>query len=191
MKSVYLFLAPGFEEIEALTVVDLLRRAGISITTVSISDTLNITGAHNISVAADTLFSACDFSNGDMFILPGGAPGTCNLDAYNPLKEVLKKAYADGKYIGAICAAPMILGHLGFLEGRNATCYPGFEEHLYGANLIKDSVITDGSIITSRGLGTAIDFAGELIALLLDRRISDQIKQQIIYTKEKSLCLTE
>ena len=184
MRQVYLFLAPGFEEIEALTVVDLLRRASISITTVSISDSLNVTGSHNISVVADTLFSDCDFTDGDMFVLPGGAPGTCNLNAYEPLKNLLRKAFADGKYIAAICAAPMVLGHLGFLEGRKATCYPGFEEHLLGADHTTESVIVDGTIITSRGLGTAIDFSGELIALLLDRSISDQIKKQIIYTKE-------
>ena len=186
MHQVYLFLAPGFEEIEGLTVVDLLRRAGISITTVSISESLNVTGSHNISVTADALFSECDFLNGNMFILPGGAPGTCNLDACTPLKDVLKKAYNNKKYIGAICAAPMVLGHLGFLEGRKATCYPGFEEHLLGASHTKDSVIVDGTIITSRGLGTAIDFSAELIALLLDRSVAEQIKKQIIYTKENS-----
>lgn len=181
MKSVYLFLAPGFEEIEALTVVDLLRRAGISITTISISNTRNVTGAHDICVSADTLFEDVDFSDGDMFILPGGAPGTCNLNAFEPLKELLKKAYEDKKWIGAICAAPMVLGHLGFLEGRKATCYPGFEKDLLGAVHSTNPVIVDGNIITSRGLGTAIDFAGELIALLKERDVSAQIKKQIIY----------
>ena len=181
MKSVYLFLAPGFEEIEALTVVDLLRRAGISITTISISNTRNVTGAHDICVSADTLFEDVDFSDGDMFILPGGAPGTCNLNAFEPLKELLKKAYEDKKWIGAICAAPMVLGHLGFLEGRKATCYPGFEKDLLGAVHSTNPVIVDGNIITSRGLGTAIDFAGELIALLKDRDVSEHIKKQIIH----------
>ena len=181
MNSAYLFLAPGFEEIEALTVVDLLRRADISITTVSISNTKNVTGAHNICVLADALFTDTDFSDGDMFILPGGAPGTCNLNAFEPLKNLLRKAYTDKKWIGAICAAPMILGHLGFLEGRNATCYPGFEKDLWGAIHSTSSVIVDGNIITSRGLGTAIDFAGELIALLKERDVSAQIKKQIIY----------
>ena len=181
MCQVYLFLAQGFEEIEALTVVDLLRRAGISITTVSISDSLQVNGAHNISVTADALFSNLDFSDASLLVLPGGGPGTCNLNAFEPLKDLLKNFYAQGKYIAAICAAPMILGQLGFLNGRNATCYPGFEKELVGAHHVTTPVVVDGSIITSRGLGTAIDFSGELIAILKDSETADQIKKQIIY----------
>ncbi len=181
MHHVYLFLAAGFEEIEALTVVDLLRRADISITTVSIAETLKVTGAHNISVTADTLFSNTDFTDADMLILPGGAPGTCNLNAFEPLKNLLKDFYNKGRYIGAICAAPMILGQLGFLENRKATCYPGFEKELTGASHVTLPVIVDEHIITSRGLGTAIDFSAELIALLKGRDVSDQIKKQVIY----------
>ena len=181
MHQVYLFLAPGFEEIEALTVVDLLRRAGISITTVSITDTLNVTGAHNITVTADALFSNSNFTNANMLILPGGAPGTCNLNAFEPLKSLLKDFYNKGRYIGAICAAPLILGQLGFLQNRKATCYPGFEKELIGASHVTLPVIVDEHIITSRGLGTAIDFSAELIALLNGREISDHIKKQVIY----------
>ena len=179
--QVYIFIAPGFEEIEALTVVDLLRRAGISITTVSITDNVQVTGAHNIPVITDTLFLDTDFSDADMLVLPGGAPGTCNLNAFEPLKDLLKNFYNKGTYIGAICAAPMILGQLGFLKDRQATCYPGFEKELIGAEHVTLPVVVDGHIITSRGLGTAIDFSGELIALLKDREISDQIKKQVIY----------
>ena len=181
MHHVYLFLAPGFEEIEALTVVDLLRRANISITTVSITNEFNVIGAHNITITADILFSDADFADADMLVLPGGSPGTCNLNAFDPLKNLLKDFYNKGRYIGAICAAPMILGQLGFLENRKATCYPGFEKELTGATHVTLPVIVDEHIITSRGLGTAIDFSAELIALLKGREVSDQIKKQVIY----------
>lgn len=179
--QVYLFIAPGFEEIEALTVVDLLRRAGISITTVSITDSLHVTGAHEIPITTDALFSNSDYSDADMLVLPGGAPGTCNLNAFEPLKNLLNDFYNKGKYIGAICAAPRILGHLGFLKNRKATCYPGFEKDLIDAIHVTSPVVVDEHIITSRGLGTAVDFSGELIALLKGRDTSDQIIQQIIY----------
>lgn len=179
--QVYLFIAPGFEEIEALTVVDLLRRAGISITTVSITDSLYVTGAHEIPITTDALFSNSDYSDADILVLPGGAPGTCNLNAFEPLKILLHDFYSKGKYIAAICAAPMILGHLGFLKNRKATCYPGFEKDLIDAIHVVSPVVVDEHIITSRGLGTAIDFSCELIALLKGRDISDQIKQQIMY----------
>ena len=117
-----------------------------------------------------------------MLVLPGGAPGTCNLNACEPLKDLLKNFYNKGRYIGAICAAPMILGQLGFLKDRQATCYPGFEKELIGATHVTLPVVVDGHIITSRGLGTAIDFSGELISLLKGRETADQIKKQVIYT---------
>lgn len=181
MSQVYIFLAQGFEEIECLTVVDLMRRVNIPVTMVSISDSLSVSGAHGICVDADTVFSNTDFSDADMLVLPGGAPGTCHLNACEPLKELLRNFHAQGKYIGAICAAPMVLGHLGILKNRKATCYPGFEKDLIGADYADTPVVVDGSVITSRGLGTAIDFAGELIALLTDRKTSDTVKKQIIY----------
>ena len=181
MSQVYLFLAPGFEEIEALTVVDLLRRAGISIATVSIHNTLSVTGAHDITVNADLMFDDTDFSTANMLVLPGGSPGTCNLNAFDPLKVLLNDFYSNKKYIAAICAAPMILGHLGFLKNRKATCYPGFEKDLVGAFHCTEPVVVDGTVITSRGLGTAIEFASTLIAKLKDATTSEQIKKQIIY----------
>ena len=181
MCQVYLFLAQGFEEIEALTVVDLLRRANISITTVSISDSLQVVGAHQIPVTADALFSDLDFMDANLLVLPGGGPGTCNLNAFEPLKNLLKYFYNQGKYIAAICAAPMILGQLGFLQSRRATCYPGFEKELHGAFYVTEPVVVDDIIITSRGLGTAIDFSGELIRILKNSETADQIKNQIIY----------
>lgn len=182
MSQVCIFFAPGFEEIEALTVVDLMRRVNIPITMVSITESLNVTGAHGITITADSLMSTMDFSNTDMLVLPGGAPGTCNLNSCEPLKEILRDFYSKEKYIGAICAAPMVLGHLGFLENRKATCYPGFEKDLIGADYVSVPAVVDGHIITSRGLGTAIEFAGELIALLKGRAVSDAVKKEVIYS---------
>lgn len=183
MNSVYIFLAPGFEEIEGLTVVDLMRRADIPITTVSVGDSLTVTGAHNITVKADILLSEGAFSDAAMLILPGGAPGTCNLEACETLLNLLKQANAHGRYIGAICAAPMILGHLGFLKGRRAACYPGFEKDLTGAELSYEPAVVDGHIITSRGLGTAIEFAAALITLLKDKESAESIKKEVIYVR--------
>ncbi len=185
MSRVCIFFAPGLEEIEGLTVVDLMRRADIPISIVSIGDTLEITGAHGIHITADSRFADMDFSDTEMLVLPGGAPGTCNLNACEPLKALLRDFYDKGKYIGAICAAPMVLGHLGFLEGRKATCYPGFEKDLIEAVHVTDEAVIDGHIITSRGLGTAIEFAAALISLLTDEATAEDIKKSVMYTKEK------
>ena len=185
MSRVCIFFAPGLEEIEGLTVVDLMRRADIPISIVSIGDSLEITGAHGIRITADSRFVDMDFSGTEMLVLPGGAPGTCNLNACEPLKALLRDFYDKGKYIGAICAAPMILGHLGFLKGRKATCYPGFEKDLIGAVHVTDEAVIDGHIITSRGLGTAIEFAASLISLLTDEATAEDIKKSVMYTKEK------
>lgn len=185
MNQVYIFFAQGFEEIEGLTVVDLMRRAGISVTTVSIGDSLEVRGAHHIQVTADCRLSDADFSNADMLVLPGGSPGTCNLESCKLLTDLLINFYEKGKYLGAICAAPMILGHLGFLKGRKATCYPGFEKDLYEAEPVTDPVIIDGPIITSRGLGTAIEFACTLIGLLTNTETAERIKTEVIYSEQK------
>lgn len=185
MRQVCIFFAQGLEEIEGLTVVDLMRRADIPMTIVAVGDSLEVTGAHGIRITADHLFADMDFSNTDMLVLPGGAPGTCNLNACEPLKALLTDFYDKGKYIGAICAAPMILGHLGFLKGRKATCYPGFEKDLIGAVHVTDEAVVDGHIITSRGLGTAIEFAAALIELLTDAKTAEDIKKSVMYTKEK------
>lgn len=181
MNQTYIFFADGLEEIEGLTVVDMLRRAGIPVTIVSISDTLEVIGSHQIRITADVLFKDTDFSDGAMFVLPGGLPGTTNLAAHEPLCHLLTDAASSGKYVAAICAAPSVLGGLGLLKGKKATCYPGFEDKLDGASVCSDSAVVDGNIITSRGMGTAIDFSGELIAVLSDRETSDRIKASIMY----------
>lgn len=166
MKKVFVFLANGFEEIEAIATIDVIRRGGIEVTTVSISDDYMVTGAHNIPVKADVLFKEVDYSAGDMLILPGGMPGASNLNAHAGLKDELKKYVASGKKIAAICAAPLVFGGLGFLEGKKATSYPGFEDTLKGATYVKEGVVVDGNITTGRGPGFAVDFGLSIVSQL-------------------------
>ncbi|MBQ8803504.1 MAG: DJ-1/PfpI family protein [Tyzzerella sp.] len=180
-KKVSVFLADGFEEIEGLTVVDLLRRAGVEVTTVSIMGVHTIHGAHKIDVQADKLFDEVDYEEMDMVVLPGGMPGTLNLGAHEGVKQVLEQFYAQKKCIGAICAAPSVLGKYGMLEGRKATSYPGFEEELKGAEYTTDAVAVSDFVITSRGLGTAIEFSLALIEKLIDKKKADEISHSIIY----------
>ncbi len=177
---VYVMLAEGFEEIEALTVVDILRRANIDVKTVSVSGDHIVEGAHNIRIGTDILFD--DISEEpDMIILPGGMPGTKNLDADDRLRNLLIHSYENNKYVAAICAAPMILGKLGFLKGKIATCYPSFETYLEGATLSRDKVCVDDNVITSRGPGTASDFALCIVELLKDNDIREKLHGDMIY----------
>jgi 4-methyl-5(b-hydroxyethyl)-thiazole monophosphate biosynthesis len=166
MKKVFIFLADGFEETEAIATIDVLRRGGLDVTTVSISEKTVITGAHNIPVVADELFTEVDFSIGEMLILPGGMPGASNLNAHEGLKALLKQYYSDGKRLAAICAAPLVLGGLDLLQGKKATAYPGFEHTLKGATYSEKGVVKDGRIITGRGPGWAIDFGLVIVSEL-------------------------
>ena len=183
MSKVYIFLADGFEDIEGLTVVDLMRRAEIEATTVSIKDTKEVTTSHGITLFADTTFGEVDFADADMLVLPGGMPGTKYLGAYEPLTTLLKEFYGKGGKIAAICAAPSVFAELGFLEGRRATSYPSFMEKLTGAVTTEESVVVDGNVTTSRGLGTAIDFALSLIGQLLGTEKAEEIAKSIVYFK--------
>lgn len=185
MKKVYIFLADGFEEIEGLTVVDLLRRAGIEAVTVSISEDKMVTGAHGIPVKADFLFQEVKGTMADMAVLPGGMPGTTNLLAFEPLMDMILGLYNVGTYIAAICAAPSILAEIGLLDGKKATSYPGFEEKMTMADYVYDPVVQDGQIITSRGMGTAIDFSLKLIEVLLGENKAGEIADSIIYQLEE------
>ena len=181
MAKVYEFLATGFEETEMITPADLLRRAGIDVCLVSITGELGVTGAHDLTIMADQKYEDVDFADGDMLLLPGGQPGTTNLGQYEPLQELLKDWNQKGKRLAAICAAPTVLGNLGLLKGRRAVCYPGCEEQLLGAIITTDEVITDGNITTSRGVGTAIEFAAEIIRLLVDNQTAEKIIASIVY----------
>lgn len=176
---VYLFLADGFEEIEALTPVDLLRRAKIDVKTVGIGQK-TVMGAHNIPVVADM---ACDEVQADFegVILPGGLPGTTNLEADPTVQKALCIAAENGKMIAAICAAPSIPGHCGLLQGKQAICYPGFEQELIGAEIAKVSVVRDGNMITAKAAGAATEFALEIIRYLRDDAAAQQIACAIHY----------
>ena len=181
MSRVGIFLADGFEEIEGLTVVDILRRAGIDISMISIIVKKKVTGAHGIALDTDEDIVQCDPDKLDMLVLPGGMPGTTNLAACEKLTEALKKADQEKRGIAAICAAPSVLGDLGFLKGKKAVCYPGFESRLTGAEVLAVPVVTDGHITTSRGMGTAIAFALELTKRLKDEETAKQVGRSIIY----------
>lgn len=172
---VYLFLADGFEEIEALAVVDVLRRAEIEIITVGVGGK-NITGAHGITVIADEEDKNITTDEMSAVILPGGMPGTLNLEKSPIVKACIDYAACNALYIGAICAAPSILGHMGYLDGKNAVCFPGFEEQLTGAKIADASTVTDGKIITGKGPGAAIDFALELVKNLKSESLAQSIK---------------
>lgn len=181
MKKAYVFLADGFEEIEGLTVVDLLRRAGAEVLMVSVGEGLTVRGSHDIELKADVLFEEAEYGDADILVLPGGMPGTLNLRNHEKLCALLKEFAAKDKKIAAICAAPMILGELGILKGKRATCYPGFEEKLFGAEVCTERVVRDGNLTTSRGLGTAISFALELISQLYGEEKAEEIKKSVIY----------
>lgn len=158
----YIFLADGFEEIEALCPYDLLLRAGIPVKTVSINETTLVTGTHGIKVYADITLSETD-DHFEGIMLPGGLPGVDNLNNCEKVQEYLAKADKEGKLITAICAAPYVLGQAGYLKGKKATCFPGFENRLDGAVHCTDKVVTDGNIITAKGMGAAFEFGIEII----------------------------
>ena len=172
-------LADGFEEIEALTPVDMLRRAGLEVLTVGITSKIAV-GAHGISVICDKLPEEIDLDMISTVILPGGMPGSLNLDASAFTDEILKSVNARGGRIAAICAAPLVLGRRGLLEGKRATCYPGFENELVGATVTDESVITYGNITTARGMGVALDFSKELISLLVTKEKAEELSSAIM-----------
>lgn len=183
MSKVCVFFGTGFEEIEALTVVDILRRQGIETKMVSVMDEKTVMGSHRIPVVTDCLIGDVDFEQEDVLILPGGLAGTNNLEACGALMEQVDAFAAAGKMVCAICAAPSILGHRGLLTGKKAIAYPGFEEQLEGAEIVYEPAVRDGNIITGRGMGCSIPFALEIIAALADRKAADAMAAKIVYMK--------
>jgi 4-methyl-5(b-hydroxyethyl)-thiazole monophosphate biosynthesis len=177
---VYLFLADGFEEVEALTVTDVLRRAGVALQTVSMMKDLTVTGAHGVAVVADDLFEEVDAARGEMIILPGGGPGTKRLLAHEGLKSVLAEFAAADKWIAAICAAPMVLARNGLLKGKRATIYDGMEAELADADYRREDVVRDGKIISSRGPGTAMDFAFALAEILMGEDVAGRVRAEML-----------
>ena len=180
MKKVYVFLAEGFEEMEAVTPVDLLRRVNVDAKFVSITGNKAVTGAHGITYMADLLFEEIE-DDADMLVLPGGMPGTTNLMAHEGLAELLVKQYDSHKWVAAICAAPMVLGALGIVMGRFATIYPGMEEYLVGADISTEEVVVSGNVITSRAPGTAIPFALKLVEVLVSESYAEHLKKEIVF----------
>ena len=181
MSHISVFLAEGFEEIEGLTVVDLCRRAGIQTDMVSITEEKTVLGSHGIPVVADITFDEVDFDALDMIVLPGGLKGTQNLEACEALMEQVEKFHQAGRYLSAICAAPSIFGHKGYLKGREACSYPTFETHLDGAIIKHEPAVTCDHFITGRGMGCAIDFALAIISRLEGKEVADKIAAQVVY----------
>ena len=177
---VFVHLADGFEEIEALAVVDVLRRADIAVQTVAVTGDRNVRGAHDIVVAADLLFQDADYAACEMIVLPGGMPGTANLAGHEGLIKQIRAFAQDGKWIAAICAAPSILGKMSLLKGLRATSFPGYENDMIGAVYSEERVVLDGQFITSRGAGTAIEFALKLVELLKDENLAAVLRKKMI-----------
>ena len=183
MSKVLIFMAEGHEEIEALTVVDLLRRAGIEIEMISITGNKKVPGSHGIITVCDKYIENADFESADMIVLPGGMPGTLNLELCEPLMDQIHGFNTSKKGLAAICAAPTVFGKAGILEGKKATCYPGMEKDLVGANVSTDEVCHDGHIITSRGLGTAIPFALEIVKTFQGEEAAKKLAAGIVYNR--------
>ena len=179
---IYVFFAPGCEEIEALTPVDILRRAELEVCMVGVGDDV-IVGAHHIAIPCDTEIAQTLFDDMEMMILPGGMPGTLNLEKNEKLKAVIDHCMQKNIPIGAICAAPSILGHMGHLKGRRATCYPGFEDQLNGAAYTTTPVVTDGNITTSRGVGTAIPFSLRLLEILKGKDRAQMMAGSVVWNQ--------
>lgn len=182
MKIAAMF-AEGFEEVEALAVVDLLRRAKVEVDMISIYDKTSVMGAHNIEINAEKIIDEVDFSDYDGIFLPGGMPGTNNLEANKKLCHEIISFNEQKKLLAAICAAPKIFGGLGILKGKKAICYPGYEKDLEGAEVIRGAkVVKDGHIYTSRGMGTAIDLGLELIKNIVGENEAEKLAEGIQYT---------
>ena len=178
MAKVYVFLANGFEDVEALIPVDVLRRGGVEVVTVSVVEgSKMVETAHRVRIEADALFAQCDFSDADLLMLPGGMPGASNLNDHEGVRQALLKQHAAGKRVAAICAAPLVLGGLGILRGKRATCYPGFEQTLEGATYTGELCTVDGNVTTGEGPAAAFPFAYALLSQLVSEAVSDQIAE--------------
>ena len=181
MKRVYVFLAQGFEEMEALGPVDILRRGGVEVLTVSITDCYEVVGAHGVRVMADRLLGEIDAEGADLLLLPGGMPGAKNLLNRHTQHRLLTPHHQNGKLLGAICAAPMVLGQLGLLKGKRATCYPGFEHLLTGATTTNELVTVDGLIVTGKGPAATFDYGFTLLSMLSSEEKSREVAQGMMF----------
>jgi 4-methyl-5(b-hydroxyethyl)-thiazole monophosphate biosynthesis len=179
MDKVYVFLADGFETVEALAPVDVMRRAGLQVTTVSIMGRSNVVSAQNVTVVADVLFEDVVFDDASALVLPGGGVGTDNLSAHEPLRALLVDACSRGMLVAAICAAPMVFGRIGILKGKKATCYPGCEGDLFDAEYTAAAVEQDGNIITACGPGASFDFGFAIIERFCGAGVVETLRSQM------------
>lgn len=178
---VYMFLAEGFEETEALGTVDILRRAQVGIQTVSVTGNKIVTGSHQIPVCVDCLFEDIDLENCEMMVLPGGLPGATNLSEHAALCAALRTQSDKHKYVAAICAAPMVLGKNGILQGKKATCYPGFDKYLDGAEYTANLVEVDGHIVTGKGPAAVSEFTFTLVRLLVGKEKELDVRKGMLF----------
>lgn len=178
---IYVFLATGFEEVEAIAPIDVCRRAGLKVKTVSITNEQTVVGAHGIPVVADSLFADHDYADATLLFLPGGLPGATNLDAHEGLRKVILAHHKAGKPLAAICAAPLVFGHLGLAEGKKMTCYPGFEEHLTGGEYTAALVERDGLMFTGKGPAAALALGYALVEHFCGKEMADGLKQGMMY----------
>lgn len=181
MNKIGIFMADGCEEIEGLTVVDIVRRAKFEIVTISITGRPEVTGSHNITFQTDAVSSEVNYDELDGIVLPGGMPGTLHLGEDETVNAVIQRFAKEGKLVAAICAAPGVLGAAGILNGKRAACHPGFEEKLTGAEVVYQNVAVDGNVITSRGMGTAIDFALAIAEYFTDEETVSHVAQGLVY----------
>jgi 4-methyl-5(b-hydroxyethyl)-thiazole monophosphate biosynthesis len=180
MKKIFVHFAQGFEEIEAITIVDVLRRADVPTLMVSVTGKLAVTGSHGIQIQTDTTFEQADYSDAEMLILPGGQPGSNNLNAHAGLKEKLLQFHKNGQKVAAICAAPLVLGGLNILDGKNAVCFPGYEKDLRGAKILYEPAVKSENIITGRGPGAALNFVLEIVSELKGKAAADKLAQSML-----------
>ena len=177
---IYVLLTNGFEEVEAITPIDIMRRAGLEVKTVAISDNLYVIGSHGITIKADINVEEVKLRKMDMLVLPGG-PGHVILDEDKYVHEFIDYAVENNKYVAAICASPSIIGKKGLLKGKKATAFPGFEKYLLGAEVLTDKVVTDGKFITAKGAGASAEFGFTLVSILLDEKTANNLKETMQY----------
>jgi 4-methyl-5(b-hydroxyethyl)-thiazole monophosphate biosynthesis len=180
--TIAVHLAEGFEEIEAVSIIDVLRRANIETRVVSVTGNKLVTGSHHIQVTADVLFEEVDYSTIDMIVLPGGLPGANNLNDHTGLGKQILDFHKNGKPLGAICAAPLVFGNLGILKNQKATCFPGFENQLVGAEVTGAEVETSGKIVTGKGAGVAIKFALKIVETFKGKTFAEELGRKMIFS---------
>lgn len=181
LMKTYVALAPGFEIAEATLPIDILKRAGVEVITVSITGEQIVPASNGVRVVADTLLNDADLSDGDMLFLPGGMPGSSNLAACQPLAEIIREYNNADKYLAAVCAAPMVYGLMGLLDGKKATCYPGFEDKLLGANFQKKTSVCDGNMITGCGAGAGFALGRDMAAALVGEEAADAVLAKMMF----------